>query len=58
MSSPRGMDMYWLITFNNGKQKVIKADDGKALDKKVKLTEVLTMVKLSDDIFVNLAEVT
>lgn len=50
--------MYWLITFNNGKQKVIKADDGKALDKKVKLTEVLTMVKLSDDIFVNLAEVT
>ena len=50
--------MYWLITFNNGKQKVIKADDGVALDKKVNLTEVLSVIKLSDDIFVNLAEVT
>lgn len=50
--------MYWLITFNNGKQKVIKADDGVTLDKKVNLTEVLSIIKLSDDIFVNLDEAT
>lgn len=50
--------MYWLITFNDGSQKAIKANDVMQLGEKVDLTKVLNIMKLSDDIFENLAEAT
>ena len=50
--------MYWLITFTNGKQKVVKANNAIILDEKVNLAEVITIIKLSNDIFENLSEIT
>lgn len=48
--------MYWLITLKDGKQKTIKADNGIMLGEKLVLENVLSIVKLSDDIFVDLSE--
>lgn len=48
--------MYWLVTMKDGKQKTIRADNGTMLGEKLILENVLSIVKLSNDIFVDLSE--